>query len=88
MKRLMIPLLLFFFISGCGTAKWLENPNAVKIGMTQQQVIHHWGHPHKINTTQTRYGSRQQWVYSSSSPYHYTAYYVYFENRRVTAIQR
>lgn len=53
----------------------------VTIGMTQQQVLaSNWGTPQRINTTTTKRGEREQWVYGSRS-------YLYFENGVLTAIQ-
>jgi len=38
-----------------------------------------WGRPESINRTETRYGTREQWVYGGGR-------YLYLENGRVTAI--
>lgn len=51
----------------------------VKIGFTKQMCIDAWGEPRKVNTTTTRYGKREQWVYYDS--------YLYFENGKLTSIQ-
>jgi len=53
----------------------------VAIGMTAEQVKVAWGDPLRINETQTRYVNRQQWVYGGQQ-------YLYFENGRLTTIQR
>lgn len=51
------------------------------IGMTAAEVKKSsWGYPEKINTTETEYGTREQWVYSDNR-------YVYLEDGIVTAIQ-
>lgn len=51
------------------------------IGMTAEEVRNsRWGSPSKINTTITKYGTSEQWVYSNYK-------YVYLENGVVTAIQ-
>lgn len=53
----------------------------VYIGMTKQQVLDSmWGEPTKINTTTTKYGVSEQWVYPNNN-------YLYFENGKLTAIQ-
>lgn len=53
----------------------------VYIGMTKQQVLDSmWGEPIKINTTTTKYGVSEQWVYPNNN-------YLYFENGKLTAIQ-
>lgn len=51
----------------------------VKIGFTKQMCIDAWGEPKDVNTTTTRYGKREQWVYYDS--------YLYFENGKLTSIQ-
>jgi hypothetical protein len=55
----------------------------VQIGMTRQQVIKNtrWGTPMKINTTITKYGTTEQWVYWGYQ-------YLYFENGKLTVIQK
>lgn len=51
------------------------------IGMTAAEVKKSsWGYPEKINTTETEYGTREQWVYSDNR-------YIYLEDGIVTAIQ-
>lgn len=50
------------------------------IGMTEEMLIDSWGRPEKVNNTVTRYGTRKQYVYSSSQ-------YVYVENGMVDAWQ-
>ena len=53
----------------------------VTIGMTKQDVLDSsWGKPKYINTTTTRYGVREQWVYGGGN-------YLYFENGILTSIQ-
>ena len=51
----------------------------LEIGMTKQMCRDSWGEPEDINTTSTRYGTHEQWVY--------TTIYVYFDNGRISAIQ-
>lgn len=53
-------------------------PKLPQIGMTYQEVKDCLGEPNDINTTITKYGTRQQWVYYSI--------YVYFQNGVVTSI--
>ncbi len=51
------------------------------IGMTKTEVENStWGKPKDINKTTTKYGTREQWVYSGNR-------YIYFENGVVTSIQ-
>ena len=51
------------------------------ISMTKDEVLNStWGEPEKINKTNTRYGTREQWCYSQNK-------YIYFENGIVTSIQ-
>lgn len=52
----------------------------VRIGFTKQMCIDAWGEPKKKNKTTTRYGTREQWVYSANS-------YLYFEGNKLTTIQ-
>lgn len=52
-----------------------------QIGMTQQEVeASKWGEPEKINTTVTKYGKSEQWVYDNYR-------YVYFEEGIVSSVQ-
>lgn len=62
-----------------------EEPVVIKkepsIGMTEEEVRESsWGSPNDINKTTTKYGVREQWVYSNGK-------YIYFEDGVVTAIQ-
>lgn len=58
-----------------------KKSQGVTIGMTKQQVLDSmWGEPEKINTTTTKYGVSEQWVYPNGN-------YLYFENGKLTAIQ-
>ena len=51
------------------------------IGMPRDELlVSAWGKPKDINTTTTRYGSKEQWVYPNSK-------YVYVEENIVIAIQ-
>jgi len=53
----------------------------VRIGMTQEEVLDSsWGRPQHINTTTTKYGTHEQWVYDGRN-------YLYFEDGILTAIQ-
>lgn len=54
----------------------------IRVGMTKEQVRAAWGRPHKVNTTTTAYGTREQWVMSESG-----GSYVYFEDGICTAVQ-
>lgn len=55
--------------------------SAPQIGMSQQEVeSSKWGKPKKINTTVTKYGKSEQWVYDNYR-------YVYFEDGIVSSIQ-
>jgi hypothetical protein len=72
-------------------AEWRAEKNAqeaelrsrpkARIGMTAKQVIEttFWGRPDEINRIETKYGVKEQWVYSHSR-------FLYFENGRLTAI--
>lgn len=51
----------------------------VRVGFTKQMCKDAWGEPRKVNTTTSRYGKREQWVYYDS--------YLYFENGKLTSIQ-
>lgn len=51
----------------------------VAIGFTKQMCRDAWGEPKTIHTTTTRYGVKEQWVYSGG--------YLYFENGKLTTIQ-
>lgn len=50
------------------------------IGMSEYEASNTmWGRPESINRTETRHGTREQWVYGEGR-------YLYLENGRVTAI--
>jgi hypothetical protein len=50
------------------------------IGMSEYEASNTmWGRPQSINRTETRYGTREQWVYGGGR-------YLYLENGNVTAI--
>jgi len=55
----------------------------VKIGMTPAQVIKNtrWGAPIKINSTITKYVTREQWVYPDFK-------FLYFDNGKLVVIQK
>lgn len=61
--------------------------NGIKIGMTSDDFLFCYkAYPDKINTTRTAQGIQEQWVYRKS--YHgIDAYYFYFNNGILTAIQ-
>jgi hypothetical protein len=44
-------------------------------------VLRVWCEPWKVNTTETAFGVREQWVYRDRG-------YLYFENGRLVAVQR
>lgn len=51
-----------------------------KVGMSEGEVLNStWGSPERRNTTQTLYGTREQWVYEDG--------YIYLTNGFVTSIQ-
>ena len=53
-----------------------------EIGMTKEEVLDStWGAPKDKNITETANGTSEQWVYSTSR-------YIYFDNGKVTAIQK
>jgi hypothetical protein len=56
--------------------------HTVRIGMTSDMVEAAVGSPDQINRTETRSGTRSQWVYQ------YRGMYVYFVNGTVAVIQR
>lgn len=52
-----------------------------RIGMTELEVYEStWGSPKHKNTTETKYGKHEQWVYDNG--------YIYFDDGIVTAIQK
>jgi hypothetical protein len=55
---------------------------AAAIGDTADFVLKHtyWGKPERVNTTTTKNGEEEQWVYYSG--------YLYFYNGKLTAIQK
>lgn len=57
----------------------------VKIGMTKEQCTDAWGKPSDINTTVVSNLVSEQWVYVRSGK---KTAYLYFENGRLTAIQK
>lgn len=64
--------------------KWgnLVAQNRVQIGMTSQMVIDAWGKPNETNIITGEYGDNEQWVYRRDNSY------LYFENGKLTTIQR
>lgn len=90
MKKLLITIaLLATLLTGCLAqyTAFMNNPNAVKVGMTKTEVIQVWNKPQKINRTTTSYGQGEQWVYSFRWDHIYETAYVYFQNGKVSAIQ-
>lgn len=59
----------------------LIDSRKIRIGSRKLVVIASWGKPKNINTTITRFGRREQWVYGDYRPY------VYFDEEFVSAIQ-
>ena len=59
----------------------------IRIGMSRKALIQSWGIPSDLNTTVTRYGRHEQFVYGT-----YTAYssptYVYVDDGVVTSWQK
>lgn len=53
-----------------------------RLGMTRAQVLNgtNWGEPLRVNTTTSRRGTREQWVYGDQT-------YLYFDNGVLAAIQ-
>jgi hypothetical protein len=52
---------------------------AIRLGMTRDQVLLSWGKPTKINRTVTAAGTSEQWVYDKQ--------YLYLTDDKVTALQ-
>ncbi len=52
------------------------------IGMSKKQAIASWGNPTNINTTITKYGKTEQWIYGEK----YLSY-LYFTNGKLSLIQ-
>ncbi|MBM7554434.1 hypothetical protein [Thalassobacillus pellis] len=60
----------------------IEKKTGVSIGMTKEEVLSSsWGEPEDKNITQTKYGTREQWVYPGFQ-------YLYFEDGILAAIQK
>lgn len=56
-------------------------PQQPEIGMTEEEALNtEWGKPKSKNVTETQYGKREQWVYS-------TGRYVYLDDGIVTGVQ-
>lgn len=64
--------------------KWgnLVAQNRVQTGMTAQMVIDAWGRPDETNIITGEYGDHEQWVYRRDNSY------LYFENGKLTTMQR
>lgn len=54
----------------------------VVIGMTKEMVMEAIGYPDDINTTEGSWGTHEQWVYDKEDMY------IYFENNKLTTIQK
>lgn len=52
----------------------------VRIGFTKEMCVESWGEPRYINSTITRYGKQEQWVYGIGC-------YLYFIGNKLTGIQ-
>lgn len=62
-------------------AEWNAMPEP-KIGMTRAEVEgSKWGFPNKVNSTTSKYGESEQWVYNDEG-------YLYFTNGILTTIQK
>ncbi len=60
---------------------YLTDKRNPSIGMTEEEVLNSiWGEPKDVNRTTTKYGVKEQWVYSGYR-------YIYFEHGTVTTIQ-
>lgn len=58
-----------------------KKSQGVSIGMTKQEVLDSsWGKPEEINTTTTKFGVNEQWVYANYN-------YLYFEDGILVTIQ-
>ena len=51
----------------------------IRIGWTERLVLEAWGEPNDVNTTITRYGRSELWIYGRGT-------FVYFQNGRVATI--
>jgi hypothetical protein len=66
-------------LAGCGPLSCTDGLT-LRIGMSTQDALHAGCSPAHVNTTQTARGTLEQWVYSDG--------YVFFDNDRLTTIQR
>lgn len=67
-----------------------EQASTIKPGVTKQRLIEAYGKPMQVNTTRTRSGTREQWVYTTPeavSGLNAKRIYVYFEGNEVTSVQ-
>ena len=65
----------------------------LKIGMSAEQVIASIGNPEDVNTTVTEFGTNEQWIYgftgvNASGYYVDNSQYIYFDNGKLTTIQK
>ena len=61
------------------THRFEPTTEGLRVGMTEEEVIRMNGWPKDINRTITKWGTHEQWVYKD--------FYLYFEDRHLTAIQ-
>lgn len=64
-------------------ARELASKPPVAIGMSTEQVRNktNWGEPKYVNTTVSKYGTHEQWVYGDYQ-------YLYFEDGKLSTIQQ
>jgi hypothetical protein len=55
-------------------------PRVLRVGMSTDDALRAWCFPDRTNTTKTRDGTHEQWVYDKRG-------YLYFDNDKLTAIQ-
>lgn len=58
----------------------------IGVGMNECEALLSWGKPVEINTSTSRYGTREQWQYGLYTKYS-SPNYVYFEDGYVSNIQ-
>jgi hypothetical protein len=72
-------LAAFTKLYGVATARKMAY-GLISIGMTDGMVELTLGRPEKINATENQYGTSEQWVYPTQ--------YLYFDNKKLTTIQK
>lgn len=65
----------------------LIHAKQIKIGMTQCSLLASWGQPDRINSSASRYGSSNQWIYNVGFRF-IRASYVYVSGGKVSAWQK